>query len=175
MSCAPSNPQIREHPCLSCLTDTHAQKNILIAPQWNPKPLQESGTNSASFDSYSQHVLHSISETLYLRDACCIHSLRSKPTIASHFLEVFPQKLQISGGSLDKISQGISWFQWKPARLSQRACDSSIRTVLGAQSLCHRRWLHLKSRVKVDDDLSWWLVWRWYHQDSWLVNVPPQK
>ncbi len=112
----------------------------------------------------------------------------------------FPPKAD-PGGSLDKIAQGISRFQWIPGRLSWRVntlqiqnccanlssfsilaecmklcnkpiCDSPTRTVLGAQPLCHRRWRHLKSRVKVDDDdLSWWLVWRWYHCLSLSIIV----
>lgn len=94
MSCAPSNPQIREHPCLSSLTHTHRKIS------WNSPAMQsqtQAGIRNQLSELYSQHVLHSISETLCLRDACCIHSLRSKPTIASHFLEVFPQKSRSVG------------------------------------------------------------------------------
>ena len=105
MSCAPSNPQIREHPCLSSLTRTHTHRKI----SWNSPAMKsqtQAGIRNQLSGLYSQHVLHSTSETLCLRDACCIHSLRSKPTIASHFLEVFPQKSR---------SVGDHWTRYRTA------------------------------------------------------------
>ena len=104
MSCAPSNPQIREHPCLSCLTHTHTHRKI--SPPTKSQTQAGIRNQLSELYSYSQHVLHSISETLYLRDTCCIHSLRSKPTIASHFLEVVPQNCR---------SVGDQWTRYRRA------------------------------------------------------------